>query len=246
MITLHLDEQRTWRGGEQQASWLVQGLAAAGHRLFIVGRPGSAWLDDAHGGAALERIALPLRNEFDLMSAWRLSLIIARERVDIVHAHTSHAHSLACLARKLAGRGKVVVHRRVSFPPKADPVNRLKYAAPDRLVAVSGAVARVLLDAGIPGDKVRTVHSAIDLRRVDVLAISRAELGVGEKAPLFVSAGALVGHKDHACLIDAMALVHAQVPDARLVIAGEGALRASLEEKIAALGLHEAVRLLGH
>lgn len=246
MIALHIDEQRTWRGGEQQASWLVQGLASAGHRVLIVGRPGSAWLADPHGGAALERIALPLRNEFDLASVWRLARIITRERVDIVHAHTSHAHSLACLARKIAGRGKVVVHRRVSFPPKGDPINRIKYAAPDRLVAVSGAVAQVLLAADIPQARVRTVHSAVDLARLDVPAISRDTLGVPQGVPLFFNAGALVGHKDHACLLDAMATVHAQEPKARLLIAGEGELRAELEAQIARLHLSGVVRLLGH
>ncbi len=246
MIALHLDEQRTWRGGEQQASWLVQGLVAAGHRVIIAGRPESLWLADPHGGAALERVALPLRNEFDLVSAWKLARIVTGEGVDIIHAHTSHAHSIACLARKMAGRGKVVVHRRVSFPPKGDPINRLKYAAPDRIVAVSGAVAAVLLGAGIAQGRVRTVHSAVDLARLDVPALTRESIGVPPDVPLFLSAGALVGHKDHACLIDAMATLHAQVPEARLVIAGEGELRAELESKIIRLGLGDVVRLLGH
>lgn len=246
MITLHIDEQRTWRGGEQQASWLVQGLVAAGHRVFIAGRPGSAWLGDTHGGAKLEKIALPLRNEFDLLSAWRISRIILRERIDIVHAHTSHAHSIACLARRLAGRGKVIVHRRVSFSPKRDFINRIKYAAPDRLVAVSDAVAQVLLAAGVPESRVRTVHSAVDLSRLDVPKIARESLNVPEDAPLFFSAGALVGHKDHACLLDAMAQVHVQAPKARLLIAGEGELRPALEAQIARLDLGGVVRLLGH
>ena len=246
MIALHLDEQRTWRGGEQQASWLVQGLVAAGHRVIIVGRPESLWLADPHGGAALERIALPLRNEFDLVSAWKLARIVTGEGVDIIHAHTSHAHSIACLARKMAGRGKVVVHRRVSFAPKGDPINRLKYAAPDRIVAVSGAVAQVLLGAGIAQGRVRTVHSAVDLARLDVPALTREALGVPPDVPLFFSAGALVGHKDHACLIDAMATLHAQAPEARLLIAGEGELQKALQRMIDEKGVSDHVKLLGH
>jgi len=246
MIALHLDEQRTWRGGEQQASWLVQGLVRAGHRVILVGRPGSGWLADAHGGAELTRVALPLANEFDLYSAWRIAQIVRAEGVDVLHAHTSHAHSLACLARRMAGRGKVVVHRRVSFAPKGDWFNRKKYAAPDRLVAVSHHVAEVLLQAGIPPARVRVVHSAVDLARLEVSAASRADLGVPEGVPLLVSAGALVGHKDHACLLDAFAKLQAEYPTARLLIAGEGDLRAALEAQIAALHLRDSVTLLGH
>lgn len=246
MNVLHLDEQRTWRGGEQQASWLVQGLARAGHRVWIVGRPGSAWLENTHGGVALTRVALPLANEFDLYSAWQLARLVRREQIDLLHAHTSHAHSLACLARKLAGRGKVVVHRRVSFSPKQDWLNRAKYAAPDRIVAVSRHVGEVLLQAGIPNDRVRVVHSAVDLARLDVPPAPRAALGVPEGVPLLVSAGALVGHKDHACLLDAFAKILPQYPDARLLIAGEGVLRGALEAQIGLLNLGNAVRLLGH
>lgn len=246
MNVLHLDEQRTWRGGEQQASWLVQGLVRAGHRVLIVGRPGSAWLANPHGGVEVTRIALPLANEFDLYSAWRIAQIVRAQPVDILHAHTSHAHSLACLARRMAGRGKVVVHRRVSFPPRQDWLNRLKYAAPDRLVAVSRHVAEVLLAAGIDAARVRVAHSAVDLSRLEVAAAPRNALGVPGDAPLLVSAGALVGHKDHALLLDAFAQLRARFPQAHLLIAGEGPLRAALEAQCEALQLGASVQLLGH
>lgn len=246
MRVLHIDEQRTWRGGEQQASWLVQGLVRAGHEVIIAGRPGSAWLADAHGGAAVERVALPLRNEFDLHSAWKLAGLLRARNIDILHAHTSHAHSIACLARKISGRGKVIVHRRVSFAPKGDVINRLKYAAPDRIVAVSQHVAEVLYAAGRPTSQVRVVHSAVDLARVDVPAASRDALGVPNGATLLFNAGALVGHKDHACLLEAFKLVRASVPGAWLLIAGEGELRSEIEARIALLHLTNCVRLLGH
>lgn len=246
MIAMHIDEQRTWRGGEQQASWLAQGLARLGHTVILAGRPGAPWVTNTHGGAQVERVALPMRGELDLVAAWRLARIVRARGVDILHAHTSHAHSLALLARKLAGRGKVVVHRRVSFPPKGDPVNRRKYAAADRIIAVSGAVGEVLRAAGCPASQVRVVYSAVDLARIDVPPIDRAALGVPAGVPLFFNAGALVGHKDQASLVEAFAEVHRARPEARLLIAGEGELRGVLEAQVQQLGLGDAVRLLGH
>lgn len=67
-----------------------------------------------------------------------------------------------------------------------------------------------------------------------------------EDAPLLFSAGALVGHKDHATLLEAFALVREEFPEAWLLIAGEGELLQPLESKVAALGLAESVRFLGY
>jgi glycosyltransferase involved in cell wall biosynthesis len=243
---LHLDEQLGWRGGEQQASWLIQGLARRGHRVLLAGRPESAFLKSAHGGIEAVRIPLPFRSELDLATAWRLSRAIRNFGIDLLHAHSSHAHAMAVMARLLAGRGKVVVSRRVSFPPKRNAFNRWKYEQPDCFLAVSGKVAEVLREYGLAAEKVRLVYSSVDLARLDVAPLSRSELGLPEDAPLVVSAGALVRHKDHATLLAALPKVLRVFPKLRLLIAGEGELRGALERQIADLGLGETVRLLGH
>lgn len=246
MKILHLDEQAGWRGGEQQASWLIAASAEKGHHIWIAGREGSQFLQSDHGGAEVTRITLPFWAEFDVYTSWRLAQLVYDEEIDVIHAHTSHTHAIACIARKLAQRGAVVVSRRVSFPPKQDFLNRWKYGAPDVYIAVSNKVGEVLLDAGIPREKINCVHSAVDLARLDVEAISREAIDVPQKAPFLFSAGALVGHKDHANLIRAMAQVHEKLPEARLLIAGEGDLRESLEAQIAEASLGEVVTLLGH
>ncbi len=247
MKILHLDEQTGWRGGEQQASWLIQGLAERGHEVWLVGKGGAPFLNNAHSGAWVTRVSLPLRGEFDLYSAWQLARLCAREHIDIIHAHSSHAHGIAVLAGKFLGgaRPKIIAARRVSFPPKGHWLNRWKYAQPDRIVCVSYKVAEVMREFGTVGDRLTVVHSAVDLVRVDVEPLSRAEMGVPEQVPLVVSAGSLVGHKDHANLLDAVALARKSVPDLWLVIAGEGPLRADLEKKAAQLGIADQVRFLG-
>ena len=248
MRVLHLDEQTGWRGGEQQASWLIQGLAGRGHAVWVVGRRGSPFLTAGHGGAGVTRVALPLRGEFDLYSAWRLARICLREGIELIHAHSSHAHGIAVLARRFCGsRGpKVIAARRVSFPPKAHRLNRWKYAQPDRIVCVSYKVAEVMRAFGTPEARLNVVHSAVDLGRVNVDPLPRGEMGVPEHAPLIVSAGALVDHKDHANLLEAVARTRKAVPDLWLVIAGEGPLRAALERKAAQVGLGDRVVFLGH
>ncbi len=56
---------------------------------------------------------------------------------------------------------------------------------------------------------------------------------------------ALTGHKDHATLVEAMALLRPRCPEARLVIAGEGELRPALEAQVRDCGLGDRVVFAG-
>jgi glycosyltransferase involved in cell wall biosynthesis len=241
---LHIDEQTGWRGGEQQAHYLIDGLARRGHVNILAGRPGSPFL--TAGPEDAPRIAAPFAGEFDLWTAWKLARAVRQHNVDILHAHTSHAHTQACLARMLAGRGKVVVSRRVDFEPRRNAFNRWKYRLPDRIIAISERIGEVLRAFGVVPPQLAVVHSAIDPARFDVPPLARAELGIPEGVPLLGNVAALVGHKDHATLIAAMPQVLRDLPELRLIIAGEGELRAPIEAQIAELGVGHAVTLLGY
>lgn len=246
MITVaHLDEQRGLRGGEQQAAWLVDGLADKGVANIIIGRAGQEFIAMHQHREGLQRIALPLKGELDLYSAWQLARLTRRSNVDIVHAHTSHAHGIAVLAKKFGMSSRVVVSRRVDFMPKGHPLNRWKYKQADRILCVSEKVQQTLKEFGLHPPQTQTVHSAVDLERALMPPVSRASLRIPEDAILLVSAGALVGHKDHANLLEATALVREAFP-VHVCIAGEGGLRKELEAKRKALDLEDCVSFLGY
>ncbi|MGI6460535.1 MAG: glycosyltransferase [Candidatus Hydrogenedentales bacterium] len=246
MRILHLDEQRGWRGGEQQASYLIQGLARRGHFVALAGRPEGEFLRRDHGLENLERVACPFRGELDPVTVWRLARALKRLDIDILHAHASHAHTLACLARACAGHGKVVVTRRVDFVPKPGFLNRKKYLLPDHIACVSQCIAGILREFGVPASKLSVINSAQDPKRFEVVPFSRAELSLPEKVPLFGNVGAFVGHKDHATLIRAFELAGKDVPEAHLALVGDGELRGEIEAAIKAAGLSQKVTLLGY
>lgn len=246
MNVLHVNDQREWGGGEQQTAYLAEGLVALGHRVTLAARPDGALYAALSDSKDLTCCPVTLGGEWDLRSAWRLSRIVLNSEIDIIHAHTGHAHTLACLARRLAGRGRVIVSRRVAFPPRGNVLSRFKYRCPDRYIAISGCVEQSLRAFGVPEDKVVVVHSGIDMQRFPAQPLSRAEFGVPEDVPLVGAVGALVEAKDHATLLSAMRRVVDTEPLVRLVIAGEGPLRAQLEAQILQLGLKDNVLLLGH
>lgn len=73
----------------------------------------------------------------------------------------------------------------------------------------------------------------------------RAELGLPAEAPLVLGLGRLVAKKGFGVLLDAWPALLRGLPDATLVIAGYGDLRADLERQAAELGITPHVRFPG-
>ena len=245
MKILHVDEQTGWRGGEQQASWLIEELAQRGHEVAIAGRPNSTILADDHGGVSVKKFEVSLRSEGDFFSMRELGKIVRRHDIDIIHAHSSHAHTFACMAKKFAGRGKAVVSRRIDYQPRKGWLNRWKYSLPDQFIPVSRRVDEVLRDYGVPECQRTLVYDCIRPELLAVAPLNRAELGIDEDAPFIFTAGALVGHKDIENLVRSVPYFLEHFPKARVLVAGEGPLRPQIERTISELNLNSVVTLLG-
>ncbi|MGH6718889.1 MAG: glycosyltransferase, partial [Alphaproteobacteria bacterium] len=91
------------------------------------------------------------------------------------------------------------------------------------------------------------VHDGIDVERVAKVtgADIHQEFWFPKGAPVVVNVGALVNHKGQKFLVEAMAQVRRQIPDAQLVVFGEGDLREPLARQIRELGLDKHVLLAG-
>jgi glycosyltransferase involved in cell wall biosynthesis len=218
-----------------------------GHRAVLV----------AHGEGELYRRAsegpdlVPLapRNEVDLSAAWKLSRIIRQYDPRIVHAHDPHAVAMAGLALSFSGSESpsLVASRRVDFHLQKHSFSRWKYRQVDLFIAASNAIREVLVHDGIPGSQIVVVHDGIDVAKIGRLPAQEihSELWLPRGAPVLVHVGALVGHKGQKFLVQAMPQVLHDIPDAHLVIFGEGELRPALERQIRELHLEKHVLLAG-
>ncbi len=245
IISLHIDDNTGWRGGEQQVAYLVEGLAERCAPVFFAGRPQGALMKRLRHHPNVVPVPVPLRGEWDLLSAWRVARVIRTRQVDIVHAHTGHAHASACLAARMAGRGRVVMTRRVDVKPRRNLFSRWKYAQTDHFVTISECIRQILTQYGLPDSRISIVPSSQDPMRLDVAPADRSLLGLTADTPMLLCAAALAEHKDHATLLDAMAIVKRTHPEVRLLLAGEGPMREAIESQIERLDLAEQVRLLG-
>ena len=240
-LIVHVASGREWRGGQRQVWLLAQALKRLEVAQIVVTGAGTEL------ARRLRSSGVPIR-----AVAWKLGLDprvipvilweLHRSRA-ILHAHDAHSLTLAGVCARLTG-APLVVTRRVDFPLR----RRGYWGRADCVIAISNAVAEVLVRDGIERERITVVHSGISLdttQAVGRLGI-RDLLGLPPAALVAANVGALVPHKDHATLLAAAKKLEGRYPDLHWVVAGEGELRPSLETRIRQLGLRDRVHLMGH
>jgi glycosyltransferase involved in cell wall biosynthesis len=248
---LHVDDQDTWRGGEQQMFYLARGLAERGIWTAMALQPnGPAETRARRAGLPVYRIAM--HGEWDVMAAMAIARTARAGGFNILHAHTAHAQSLIMLAR-FPGLApcRLVAHRRIEFPVGKGllGLGRIKYRlGVDAYVAVSNRVKETLLRARVPEWRVFPVHTVTNPERFrDVRADAglRASLGIPRDAFVIGNIAALVEHKDHRTLLEACRIVRDRVPQTYVVIVGEGPLRQRVLAKAEALQMADRLVMTG-
>jgi glycosyltransferase involved in cell wall biosynthesis len=121
----------------------------------------------------------------------------------------------------------------------------------DRIVAPTPAILdAVASDEHASRDHMLCIPNGVDTTRFRPPDASmrqrvRDSLGLGQDALLVGCVADLFAVKRHIDLIDAFARVHGEIPQARLVLIGDGPLRTTIETRTCEQHLSEAVFLLG-
>ena len=175
---------------------------------------------------------------------------VGQEQPDILHTHLPRAD----LVGRLLKAGGVRVPWVVSVHGIYSRHWRGKWSLPlfsyiwrraDAVIAISHAVKEwLVMERGIPQDKMHVVHYGIE---VDRFAYRQQPRQGREGSPIIGTVGRLEPIKGHETLIQAMPLVLRRYPQARLLIAGHDpwGYGASLKRLIQNLKLDGKVQLLG-
>lgn len=194
---------------------------------------------------------LERRQGNDPRLVWRLYRLFRRERPDIVHTHAWGTLVEGLLAARLA-RVPVLLHGEhgtLQMKSHQARLQRWAWSRVDGLLSVSSRLAeRMSAVVGVPLEMVTVLRNGVDLSRFspERRAEARRRLGAAGDRLLVGHAGRLVEVKDQASLVEAAARLKAAGERFRVLIAGEGPLRGSLEQRIAALDVADCVTLLGH
>lgn len=232
MKVLYADLEREWRGGQSQALLTLQGLIRANHQVELVAAERSPLAQRAAqaGIPVHESPRFGLR-AWAAQSMARLSAPTAGEPFALAHLNEPHALTAAWLAG-LHRRVPLLLSRRIGFPLQENWVSRARFRAVGRFVANSEDVAQSLAKSGIARERISIVNEGVripELPDADMRARMRRRWGVGDAEFLFGCVGVFVPEKGQRHIIEALSVVRGKYPQARLILAGDGACRGELE-----------------
>jgi glycosyltransferase involved in cell wall biosynthesis len=198
----------------------------------------------------IPRLALDRRHRFDVSPFRRLLAILRYQRIDVLHAHMFGSNLWGSVLGRLTSVPAVIAHEH-SWAYEGAPWRRVLDGQvigrlADAFVAVSEHDRRRMITIeGVPAAKTVVIGNPYVPRvpgpRVDIRRI----LSIPPGAPVIATAAVLRPEKAIEVLIEAFALLRSSLPDARLLIAGEGRCRSGLEQTAAELGVRSSAHFLG-
>jgi glycosyltransferase involved in cell wall biosynthesis len=228
--------------GSRTISWHVGAVSSLGDMQSAFEGFGCRVIDFTDTGAANPRRSI--------------RRYILEHNIDIVHTHTPR--TIVDVSLALLGIDQVthVATKHLLNAPGDRRwgvayalLDRLTLYPPDVLVPVSSTMRdQIISQPFIDQGKVVLIRNAIPIensRRPDDRAEARSELGLAADASVLGYAGRIDKVKRIDLLLKAFKQVYEERSQARLVIAGEGGLKAEMEALAAALGISHAVRWLG-
>jgi glycosyltransferase involved in cell wall biosynthesis len=248
---LHVVANPWWTGSADPALDLARALMERGHSVWFACVRGDVLEARARAagvelvdGLSLDRTSRPWRL---LAQVQGLRRVLRELAIDVVHAHQTHDHWLAALARPRTPTRLVrtVHHRRAVH---SGPAARWLLGRTDVLIAVSEGIAERLRGIGVPADRMAVVSGAVDVERFAPGVAGefvRRELGLAND-PVAGCVARMAPGRGHEVLLHAVARLRERLPTARLVLVGRGELRPALDALVRDLGLGQTVVFAGY
>jgi len=185
-----------------------------------------------------------------LFPVWlaRLRVALPRGRVDLIHVNNYRSAPFGRLVARWMGVPCLSTVREMISPKK---IRQYRLRTMDGLIAVCEAVARALVDGGVPRDRVATVWSGVTLpppQGEDGQRLLREGLGLMPDEPVIGIVAHILPHKGYEDLIQALGRIVPRVPRVRCLVIGEAPRRRYLDRLLdlaQRLGVRDRLLLLG-
>jgi len=235
-------------GAQYVAGELARAQAARGDNVEIVvtGPRGELPTDDSWSGIPVHRFdfrtALEQKDIGKILSVRNMVKKLREAfRPDVTHVHLWGPGAALHLQTHQTSPGPWVVTVHVPVPKpahgSADNVGNILRSA-SAVAAISDYSRQSILAHTGPTSRVRLIYNAIRMP-------NRSFAALPWQPPLLLCMGRHVPEKGFDLAIEALARVLGRIPDARLMIVGDGPARASLERRASDLGVAGRTEFLG-
>jgi len=205
-----------------------------------------------------------------LRAILRLKRLVREHHIELIHASTSYSNVYAPIVGAIehipvlftlttTHDAKTHGETRSSFFRQFRVKNFYSWRAfllkttRAKIIAISNTVKEsAIKDLRIPADRITVVYRGLTVEDYHpehhgeaVIETLKETLGVTGAYPILLNVGRLWPVKCQKDLVQAMPAVKKHFPNARLLIAGQGPLKAELEELRDRLGLYDSVKFLG-
>lgn len=239
-------------GGAQTALYrLLANRQDARYRFHVV----CLYNGDGKTAQQIRELGIPvtdlaMTSPWRVTAFWRLYRLLRRERPYLLHTWLFHANIPGRMIGRLAGVPIIITGRRGMRigGPRRELITRFTAALDDRVVAVCQMVRQAeIRQAGGKPEKIITIYNGVDPEKYKNSAREdvRQRWGIEADAALLGAVGRLHPVKGLADLLQAVAGLRSAYPHVRLLLVGDGPLRAELERQAAALDISETVIFTG-
>jgi glycosyltransferase involved in cell wall biosynthesis len=249
-------------GAELSTIEIADAVHSVGGRCIVLTEGGRLVQRLRDAGAEVNFFPAAAKNPIRLLwNAHRIARIVRREGVSLIHARSrAPAWSALIAARRAHVPFVTTYHGAYSEQSDVKRLYNSVMARGDVVIANSNYTADLIrMRYGTPRSKLRVIYRGVDGRLFDPVNVSaervaamRNRWGVTDKQRVVLHAARLTQWKGQKVVIDAAALLaeRDKLGDTVFILAGDaqrrGAYRTSLIEKIAAAGLDDKVRIVGH
>jgi len=202
-------------------------------------------------GIGIRSFYLNKKEGLDIFLPFKLAKLFKTERIDIVHTHDGTPNLYASIGAKIAGI-KVNInteHGKIYFDTTRKRfINKFLSLLNDRMVCVSNKVKEDLNEMGVSNSRLIVINNGLDLGKFSFrieIGKKRDDLGVGKDDFVIISVGRLSREKNHTMLLEAAKYFIPEIPEAKIVIIGDGPYRGELEEYAKKIRISDKVLFLG-
>ena len=244
---LHLGNEISWRGGENQIRLLIENSPEDIKHFVAYPKTSRAFNRFNEVANCYPMASL---SPYSIQNILGLIKFCKENKIDIIDAHSSGGHSLAVLVKTFYRSVKLVVHRRVAFKIKTNRYKKYLNPKVDHFVAISKAIKKNLLSTGLAENKISVIYSAVcaePYAHLDKANIKEQLLaGRGENKIIIGNASAMTEEKGYQNLIEALKILKDQGLNFLVFFAGDGTLKSELEQMVKNFCLESSVKFLGH